>query len=302
MLGSGEGHTDTGKIYCKYHLPKLRPSFAPPPSSTRPSIAPTPEYIIPNQPATPAAAPAPVKNNDEELELARRAAEQERERAEREQSERERLERERERELAELERLRADKERERERAERERAERERLERERERERAERERLEREREQERERADRERAERERLELERRQVQSTAASLSKAIYCVRCRGEIPYHSVYTRVDDEHCYHQKCFTCSDCNTPISGQYFSYPERLLCASCDAKPRHHCFLCSGPIATGQQYLGKPRGELHLSCFKCENCYSVIGDRPYYPVADPNKGACSEACAIKLSS
>jgi hypothetical protein len=96
------------------------------------------------------------------------------------------------------------------------------------------------------------------------------------CTRCRQALT--SAYMTADLGDKFHKKCFTCVECQTPLSSTAYVVDRkrkhkyqtaRYVCKECDAKET--CFICSEAVTEGG-HMTTEGAIFHRSCFKCVAC------------------------------
>jgi len=98
----------------------------------------------------------------------------------------------------------------------------------------------------------------------------------------------------------YHDECFLCAKCRTPLGFQKFIfYNDSFYCeGDYDGLFGDYCVGCGGVI-DGQR-IASPSGQglLHPHCFTCDLCGKAIGSSKFFP-NDHKNLFCSRECKHK---
>jgi LIM domain-containing protein 2 len=102
------------------------------------------------------------------------------------------------------------------------------------------------------------------------------------CKAC--QMPVHVKNLVFDGEHNWHQRCFTCRQCNSSLVNQkyYEKEGEGLFCSNCFlAKHLPTCFACREEIkGSGGVKMEAGGGEVltwHQACLTCSVCCQAVG-------------------------
>jgi uncharacterized CHY-type Zn-finger protein len=109
-----------------------------------------------------------------------------------------------------------------------------------------------------------------------VPTTApVKVSTAGVCARCNKDITDHT-YQTVERVHVYHNACFVCSKCHTPITGGLERTGTTLTCAQCVRLPT--CWRCRKTVALTDRFVETDDHHHYHSpgCITCGKCQCAL--------------------------
>ncbi|XP_014242510.1 four and a half LIM domains protein 2 isoform X8 [Cimex lectularius] len=122
---------------------------------------------------------------------------------------------------------------------------------------------------------------------------------ATRCVKCNKIITSGGVTYRKEP---WHRECFTCTHCNTCLSGQRFtSRDEKPYCADCFGELfAKRCTSCCKPITGigGTRFISFEDRHWHNDCFVCASCKSSLVGKGF--ITDADDIVCTECAKEKL--
>ncbi|KAM9966703.1 hypothetical protein ACTFIR_006930 [Dictyostelium discoideum] len=132
------------------------------------------------------------------------------------------------------------------------------------------------------------------------------------CKKCQLEITNKIITNHNSDT--FHEQCFACKLCSTPISDPYFTDKETgdFYCAKCEvirndqSKPLREslgfCSLCYKYFRQNEDILTIDLERYHIGCLKCTICKKGINNEKYYREKMTSKlsNYCCEDCFEKV--
>lgn len=109
-------------------------------------------------------------------------------------------------------------------------------------------------------------------------------SQNIRCSKCSKSIDFGTSYKKLGNNQCYHNQCFTCSECSTPISGEFYERNNAFICLKCNEievmKFIKICKVCNSKVTS--RYVMYNKEFLHSECFQCSQCMKQLSDGVFY--------------------
>ncbi|CAF1222944.1 unnamed protein product [Rotaria sordida] len=104
------------------------------------------------------------------------------------------------------------------------------------------------------------------------------------CDECRRKIGTDSKDLSYRDRH-WHEKCFFCSMCKTPLVDKPFAcINEKLYCGECyNQQFATRCDKCHQIFRPGTKKLEYRGQQFHEHCFTCYSCSQPIGTKSFIP-------------------
>ncbi|CAF1194789.1 unnamed protein product [Adineta steineri] len=104
------------------------------------------------------------------------------------------------------------------------------------------------------------------------------------CEECRKKIGTDSKDLSYKDRH-WHEKCFFCSMCRTPLVDKPFGCKnEQLFCGECyNQQFASRCDKCHQIFKPGSKKLEYRGQQFHEHCFTCQSCSQPIGTKSFIP-------------------
>ncbi|CAF1116509.1 unnamed protein product [Rotaria sp. Silwood1] len=104
------------------------------------------------------------------------------------------------------------------------------------------------------------------------------------CDECRRKIGTDSKDLSYKDRH-WHEKCFFCSMCRTPLVDKPFAcVNEKLYCGECyNQQFATRCDKCHQIFRPGSKKLEYHGQQFHEHCFTCYSCSQPIGTKSFIP-------------------
>merc|ERR1712192_313257 len=97
------------------------------------------------------------------------------------------------------------------------------------------------------------------------------------CAACGSSIEESAVLAGGET---FHQACFTCSTCQKPIAGKFFTEPDgRFLCEHDYQQMREKCDHCKLPLL--DRVLTAMEKKFHPACFRCGLCDVALEGVPF---------------------
>ena len=97
-------------------------------------------------------------------------------------------------------------------------------------------------------------------------------------------IDFGSSYKKLGKSEFFHKECFTCSQCNSPISGEFYERNNTFICLKCNEyevlKIVKVCKICNSKVTA--QYIMYNKEYLHSECFQCFFCSKQLSDGIFY--------------------
>ncbi|CAM9404857.1 four and a half LIM domains protein 2-like [Lampetra fluviatilis] len=111
------------------------------------------------------------------------------------------------------------------------------------------------------------------------------------CVGCGKTIGAGTRKLSLDNLH-WHEGCFKCSECATPIGAatEYLLEGKEIVCKSCAISPTggmgDSCVSCKRGIREGVAKVAYKGRTWHERCFACARCMETIGTKSFVPHGD----------------
>ncbi len=122
------------------------------------------------------------------------------------------------------------------------------------------------------------------------------------CTKCKILFKFNETRRVMSNGTPYHEACFSCSQCHTPIQTRDFYQTEQMqpMCLNCYQTSRlPKCTQCAQPLA--DKYLMIDNKPMHYHCFKCTNCQQVIDNEVGYFKNKMNQLPICSNCNLKLN-